>query len=377
MISQMAVSIALDLGLTRETKARSITYRKRGSEDAERKPPSTTRTREEMRTALALFHLTCSTWTAYRKTEPLRWTPYLNTCLERLLKTKNARTESDPKGTPPSQELDFVLAAQVKCQLMTLQVDVLTSAHLNWGEQPQPPSDLIIKVLLDDLAKFREEVPANFTKTRFVELYMSHTEMMIRKSVITKPDQKIDMAAEKVKNLQRLEQTLESAEEWLGLLFNMPDDEMLGINVDFCSHFMQTLVVLFRLNTHDEAGWSKEEIRKRADVIQIIDRCCIRINGLAAYVEVEESLGPYKGLLSFTTDLLKAIRTLFSREIKSQAVADREPEAFQVSDLEMTEQDINFSEEFLASVCEEPWFVDMFDAPWYDNSNGGPYYIYV
>lgn len=77
------------------------------------------------------FFFFFSTWASYRKTEPLRWTRYLDECLSVLAEG----SETD---------LDILLAMQIKCQIIT---NSLTCPHSD-GESENESSNGMPPVLM-------------------------------------------------------------------------------------------------------------------------------------------------------------------------------------------------------------------------------------
>lgn len=87
-----------------------------------------------------------STWTAYRKTEPLRWTSYFDDCLGILAQGRET-------------DLDLLLATQVKCQIIT---NSLTCPHFDSFEDEGStlPPAVLMKAMLGRLNDIRQSLPA-------------------------------------------------------------------------------------------------------------------------------------------------------------------------------------------------------------------------
>ncbi|KAF3071318.1 hypothetical protein GL218_00651 [Daldinia childiae] len=85
MLSQLAVSLALELNIHHDTPTRPL---RRNRFPTQRPVDQRPRTMEERRTMVAVYHLTSSTWLTYRQTEPIRWTSYLDDCLRILEEEK-------------------------------------------------------------------------------------------------------------------------------------------------------------------------------------------------------------------------------------------------------------------------------------------------
>ncbi|RYO85816.1 hypothetical protein DL766_003772 [Monosporascus sp. MC13-8B] len=239
MLAQLAVSLVFELGIHNDVPTSAL----RPSRLLIQQPARLySRTMEERRTLLAVFHLSSS-------------------CL-RLL---NEGSET---------HLDFLLATQIKCQIITNQ--------LTWSTQ----------------------------------LYLRQTELKIRESLLARRREPQDHAGFwQFLRLQDLDSVLDSAERWLAVFSEMPLCDWAGVSVDVFSQFTQCLVALFRLATLDEPGWDLEEVRRRADVFEILDRSCETIDRVPAALGITDAEGPRRGLFFKTAHLLRVIKALFLAEL--------------------------------------------------------------
>jgi hypothetical protein len=87
-----------------------------------------------------------STWTAYRKTEPLRWTSYMDDCLRILV--EGGETESD-----------FHLATQVKCQIITNQLNCAAANDSRDMASSKSYTALLATALLQQLDDIQHRLP--------------------------------------------------------------------------------------------------------------------------------------------------------------------------------------------------------------------------
>jgi hypothetical protein len=172
MLTQLAVSIAFDLGLHHDVPTNRA-WRIRAGRSGTHSSHQPVRTMEERRTILAVFHLTSSyvsrlscqipssietripslpkglsNWTAYRKTDPLRWTTYMDNCLEIIMNGLET-------------ELDSLLAVQVKCHLLTNQLITLPSDEQVGEPSAEGSSTVLINALLGQLQSIERALPAH------------------------------------------------------------------------------------------------------------------------------------------------------------------------------------------------------------------------
>lgn len=150
------------------------------------------------------------------------------------------------------------------------------------------------------------------------ELYLHSTEITIQESFLSRPrpQQADPTGASHFRRLQDLQSVLVSVERWLGLFLDMPPLYWTGVSMDTFSQLTHTLVVLFRLTAHvDEPGWDRADVRRRADVLAVLDRVCDVVERIPTALGIVDADGPRSGLFFKTTYLFRAIRVLFAREM--------------------------------------------------------------
>ncbi|KAH7254985.1 hypothetical protein B0J15DRAFT_495039 [Fusarium solani] len=351
MLTQMAVSLAFELGLHKHP-VNGAQRCKFGRSVAEQQQARRERTLEDRRTILALFHLSSSTWIAFRKTEPMRWTAYMQECLQIL----SEQGES---------HFDAILVAQIKCQLIFHQAEPFASAQPFLEGVQKTASATLITTLLRQLGEVRDTLPANIKSERIIQLYLCYAELALKKHLIGEPRTGSQSIPENFQRLQNLDSALGSTERWLGLLFDMPLSDLAGINVDFCTQFLHCLVILFKLTIHKEPGWDIEEVRKRIDVMSVLDRSHEVLGEVAMAMGIVDDPGPRMGLLFRTAGLFRAVKTLFMAEMQSR-LPQNAPQEQVAEDLGggMDGQGLNFSDELFQGLYEEPWLADLFDSTW-------------
>ncbi|KAJ4320921.1 hypothetical protein N0V84_005625 [Fusarium piperis] len=348
MLTQMAVSLAFELGL--HTPPANVAKRcKFGRYVPEQQEAGRERTLEERRTILALFHLSSSTWTAYRKTEPIRWTSYMQECLQTL----SEQGES---------HLDAILVAQIKCQLIFHQAEPFASVQPFLEGAQKTPSATLITALLRQLGEVRDTLPASIKSERIIQLYLCSAELSLKKHLIGEPKTNSRSILENSQRLQNLDSALASTERWLGLLFDMPLSDLAGINVDFCTQFLHCLAILFRLTIHNDPGWDVEEVRKRIDVMSVLDRSSEILGEVTMAMGIVDAPGPRMGFLFKTVGLFRTVKTLFMAEMQARLLQNA-PQEQATGDL-VDGQGLNFSDELFQGLYEEPWLTDLFDSTW-------------
>ncbi|KAI1412437.1 hypothetical protein F5Y13DRAFT_163584 [Hypoxylon sp. FL1857] len=345
MISQLAVSLAFELDIHHDIPTKTL-RRSRFPLPVQQSARRHPRTLEERRTILAVFHLTSSTWATYRKTEPLRWTPYLDDCL---------RVLSEGRET----YLDALLAMQVKCQIITNQLTCSSPDEMAGAEDPKALSAVLSTALLRQLGNIRQTLPAEVGSQSSAKFYLLYTELKIRESLLGRPSPPDQTGLSHFQRLQDLESALSTVERWLAAYWEMPLTDWVGMTVDIFTQFMQYFVVLFKLSILDEPGWDLQEVRRRANVFEIIDRACENVDRVPVVTGMVDAEGPRSGLFFKMNCILRDIKALFLAEMPPDIQPDTAfPNANSGADANGINDngelmDFTFSDEFLLSMLQE------------------------
>jgi hypothetical protein len=143
----------------------------------------------------------------------------------------------------------------------------------------------------------------------------------------------------------------------------MTPGDWVGITVDSFAQFTHMLVVLFKLTILMEPGWDLEEVRRRVDLFDIIDRSCEMLQGLPSELGITDADGPRRGLFFKTTGLLMTIKNLFLAEMPSSMLPS--PHSHEIaSDYSSAGDsggDFSIPDDFLFNIADEPWLSDIFD----------------
>ncbi|KAI1381383.1 hypothetical protein F4677DRAFT_402845 [Hypoxylon crocopeplum] len=353
MLAQLTVLLAFELGVHQDAPANPLRRSRLLPQQPARQAP---RTLEERRTMLAVFHVTSATWSAYRKTEPLRWTPYMDDCL---------RLVSEGRET----HLDMLLATQVKCQIITNQLTCPSPGEFMGGESSKAPSAVLVAALLGQLSDIRQNLPAQLESERATQLYLWHTELKIRESLLSRPRLPDQTGLSHFQRLQNLDSVLSCVERWRAVFLEMPLHDWLAITTDTFSQFTQCLVILFKLATLEEPGWDLEEVKRRADVFEILDRACEIISNGPTTSSILNAEAQPISLIPKTLHLFRTIKAMFLAEMPQNIPASAA--AFPTPDSGLGGIDMNdafdfmgdevFADEFLLNMMHEDILTSAWD----------------
>ncbi|KAI1213591.1 uncharacterized protein F4807DRAFT_408342 [Annulohypoxylon truncatum] len=341
MLSQIAVSLALELGIHRNPPTTPLRRSRLPSQPPEKQP----RTMEERRTMLAVFHLSSATWSTYRMTEPLRWTSYLEECL--YLFSEGRETH-----------LDILLTAQIKCQIITNHLSCASPNEAIEVENPKAPSVALTTALLRQLNIIRQSLPADVASNRTAQLYLLHAELRIRESALGRPRSPDQTGLSQFQRVQDLESVLNTIERWFVAYSEMPLCNWIGFTADIFTQFMQFLVVNFKLSILNEPGWDVQEVRRRADVFKILERACQDVERVPIELGIADAEGPRYGLFFKIPALLRDVKALFLAEMPPPAAFPTQETGADANDMDNSAggaelMDFSFSDEFLLGMLQD------------------------
>lgn len=163
-----------------------------------------------------------------------------------------------------------------------------------------------------------------------------------------------------VQRLQAIDATLDTIESWLATFFDMPLFSWIGMSVDVFAQFTHCLVVLFKLTTLKRHNWDSDEVMRRANVFEVLDRAAETVDQVPVTLGIIDAKGPRRGLLFKTSHLFRAIKALFLTEIGPQKTQEEQQSLSTAQDGSVEYGDDEYlSDEFLKGLWEEPWFSDI------------------
>lgn len=153
---------------------------------------------------------------------------------------------------------------------------------------------------------------------------------------------------------------------WLDIFMQIPPADLVGIQVDIFTQFLHCVVLLFKLTTIEETGWDISEVRRRADVFEILDSTCQQIESVTSVTGMVDADGPRSGLFFKAKYLWQAIKALLAAEMPPKILpADlRIPQAKDRDTGSPAIVDEAPMSDFLNNLADEPWLSDIFTYDW-------------
>jgi hypothetical protein len=147
-----------------------------------------------------------------------------------------------------------------------------------------------------------------------------------------------------LRGLEGLDSLLTAIERWFEVFHKLPLVDWIGIPFSVWSQLSQCLTILFRLSTLNERGWGTAEVRKRADVLDIIEGLAKGSERLAELVDLVDTRG--SSVFFKVPPLLRGLRAKFAAEMGLQS-----------GDSHTT---VEVSDDFAMCFADDPWLMEMF-----------------
>ncbi|QDS72293.1 hypothetical protein FKW77_006920 [Venturia effusa] len=270
------------------------------------------RTLEERRAILGTYIITSMVWTGVRQVEPIRWTPYLD---------EHVRVLSDEKES----ELDEALAVHVRCHVIR---DQMTCAHAEQeGQGFCAPATCFIKALSLQLQHLRRGLPTRLQQSQPLLLELYATDIIIHETILHKPRTHTPTSLPDLKRLALLDSLLGAIERWFDVFHAVPNSQWIGTPFGSFTQYGHCAILLFKLTTLDEPGWEKEEVVKRANLLDILDRLASRLDTIPQEMQlVDTPEGSDSGLFFKAAKLIRGMRASFAAELNNTVAPHPQPQ---------------------------------------------------
>jgi hypothetical protein len=147
-----------------------------------------------------------------------------------------------------------------------------------------------------------------------------------------------------LRRLEGLDSLLTAIERWLEVFHELPLVDWIGVPFSIWTQFSQCLTILFRLSILNERGWDTAEVRKRANVLDIIEDLAKSSERLAELVDLADT--GENSVFFKAPPLLRGLRAKFAAEM-----------TLQTGDSHST---VEVSDDFATCFADDPWLMEMF-----------------
>ncbi|OJJ06457.1 hypothetical protein ASPVEDRAFT_87756 [Aspergillus versicolor CBS 583.65] len=231
-------------------------------------------TMEERRAVVACFLVTSIISSFIRKTDPLRWTPFMDECLQVLEEQQECLN-------------DEILVHQVRLQMITDKLD-LGPYHGGLASTPDPiqaPPSFYLHSMHARLRKIQPSMPPNSLGYKIVLLHHHYTSLTLHESALSNAS-----IMSKNLNFQQLEYLygcLEATKSWFNLFLTIPPAEYTGFPFSIFAQMVHNLVVLYQLSVFEDPAWDVNTVRQSANVLSILSTVIESMSQVASLAGLE------------------------------------------------------------------------------------------
>ncbi|KAK1984656.1 hypothetical protein LZ30DRAFT_779608 [Colletotrichum cereale] len=276
MFCQVAIGLVFDLELSRDPLDSLSPFLcwKAAQERADREKTGavaqtffiksqTPRTMEHRRAVVACYLVTASIASFLGKMDPLRWTPYMDECLQIL----------DHEPESPS---DRTLAALVRMQLLKDEAAKLSFrpdvSSRNGVDGSKPPADMYVKMLQAQLQRIIQGLPPDLQSMDAIIAQLHSTELSIQEVALSShtgacvPPNLPDVA-----RLDILYACLHAVKAWFDHFLSLTPASYFSMAFLSFAQLSHCTVALYRLSVLEDPVWDRASVRSTVDLIATLD----------------------------------------------------------------------------------------------------------
>ncbi|KKA17557.1 hypothetical protein T310_8508 [Rasamsonia emersonii CBS 393.64] len=196
----------------------------------------------------------------YQKFEGMRWSPYMEECLQVL-------------AEKPEYPTDEVFVYQIRLHLITEKA-VPISIRNREVEQVENlrGSILYLKGLQSQLQDVKSKIPPHLENNEIISLQVLCTEVVVNEIALSRAPLVSVGSDTDDQRLDYLYACLQAIKAWFDAFFQCPPSAWLGFSVLIFSQMAYCIFALYRLSTLNDPAWDTRFVRSTADFSHILDR---------------------------------------------------------------------------------------------------------
>ncbi|GLA33621.1 hypothetical protein AnigIFM63309_000454 [Aspergillus niger] len=314
VFAQLAMGIVYEMGLFNpEAKGKHMLLCVHPEPHENRTAPPR-QVMEERRAVLGCFLLTSTIATFLQQSDSLRWTPHLEDCL-RLLEEQQECAN------------DGILVQQVRLQLVTDRLSLGSRYGGSASVEPMRPSPSVyLRPMQTQLQSRLQEIMSRHGSHskgyKIVLLHHYNTSLSLYESALPKGaiSSTVNVTYE---HLDYLYGCLDATKSWFDVFLSIPSGEYIGFPFAVFAQMVQNLATLFQLSTLESSLWDTTNVRRTADILQILDTIVSNMSLVATINGLDGD--PGADIFSTIAQTYHAVRVgwetrLFTNPIGSSAV---------------------------------------------------------
>ncbi|KAL2265989.1 hypothetical protein VTJ83DRAFT_5341 [Remersonia thermophila] len=303
VMASLAKSLVFDLGLNKVPSEPYIS----ACLKTPFHPPAREKTQEERRAVLACFLLTSQISYAIKRLDSLTWTSHMDECLVAL--TQHREWDGDD-----------LLAAQVKIQLI---IEQLTRAA---AQSPDGvPPNYVLSALRTQLHNHKAQLPPHLQQNDTILSAISYADLAIHELAMTRPNPAPAPASSLMRDMQRyeaLEACLTAASDWFDRHFSIPSYVYVGMTFGSWWNMAHCLLTLYRLSVlDDDPAWDCRAVRKRLDLLAVLDRLEAGFQETAAARRLAAGLTVEEDIFGKFARFARSMRASWGSELAARGAA--------------------------------------------------------
>ncbi|PYI00265.1 Zn(II)2Cys6 transcription factor [Aspergillus sclerotiicarbonarius CBS 121057] len=228
---------------------------------------------EERRAVLGCFLLTSIIATFLQQSDSLRWTSHMDECL-RLVEEQQECIN------------DGILVQQVRLQLV---MDKLSLGRWYGGsksiESMRPSPTIYLRPMQTQLQSQLQAIMSRLSSHskgyKIVLLHHYNTSLTLHESALTK-GAIASMSNVTFEHLDYLYGCLDATKSWFDIFLSISPMDYFGFPFAIFSQMVQNLATLYQLSTLESPLWDTANVRRTADVLQILDTIVANMGQVAA-----------------------------------------------------------------------------------------------
>lgn len=199
----------------------------------------------------------------------------------------------------------------------------------------------------------------NQTEPVLLDLYA--TDIIIQETILHKPRFPNQTGLPDLQRLAGLDSLLTAIERFFAAFHATPNSEWIGTPFGTFTHYGHCTILLFKLTTLEEPGWDTNDVKKRADLLEILERLAARLDTIPeeiGLVNTPENEEP--GLFFKGPRLIRGMRASFAAELNSANLMQTDVNAPENPRTAELLNNVPDSDDMLMLLADDPFIAEMF-----------------
>ncbi|KAJ5682236.1 phosphoketolase 1 [Penicillium macrosclerotiorum] len=247
---------------------------------------------EGKRAVLGCFVISSIVSVYFGHMDAMKWTPYLDECLEAL----NHNKESP---------YDEMFVRQVRLQRISGEVGETE----NMDEIRKAPPAFYLSFLQQKVKEIKSHMSPQLQQDRVLSASIYYTELSIFALVLSRK-------ADSVQRLEHLYTCFNTVKSALDNFFTIPITDYPGICFPLFAYLVRYVIVLYKLSTLKDAAWDVNLVRSSLDIMQVVDRVISNLERCRKYHGdqssggiMERAIGIFQRFKSWCATRLPSVHT--------------------------------------------------------------------